>query len=101
MSTVDKVFSALDQEAISLLGKLDGEDRDRDGNLIPSVSISDQVKAFEAVVAYAALRAKVEPPKKLEASRFDTLKQQFHGTDGGTPARGRASGKAPPAGSNT
>lgn len=94
---LDSVFTALDAQAVSLLAKLDGIDRDADDQLLPAVAISDQVKAFNAVVAYAALRAKVEPPEELPESGFGALRTKYHGTgDGGAPAR-RARRAAPAA----
>lgn len=97
--SIEKVFEALDDEAVQLLEATKGSDRDNDGNLVPIVSIKDRTNAFEAVIAYAALRAKAEPPKKLTESRFGTIFRDFHGAtadDDAAPRRRTRAAKAAP-----
>lgn len=89
--SIDNVFEAMDEEAVNLLKRTARPDIDADGDA-KEVSVSDHTKAFLAVVEYAMLRAKVEPPKKLGESRFGKLFDDFHGRtpDGGeTRRRGR------------
>lgn len=98
---VDAIFKAIDDAAVKMLDRLDMQDIDKDGETI-DISAADAVKVFEAVVAYAALRAKVEPPKKLEASSFERIRTQYHGgdaTDGDAPERRtRRKPSSPPVG---
>lgn len=90
LTGVDAVFDALDQAAVELLARVKMPDRDKDGEIVPEISAADHVKVFDAVVEYAALRAKVEPPKKLAPTKFGSIHERFHGTaaaDDGTPQR--------------
>jgi len=86
----DALFAALDEGAIKMLQLLNPEAV----NLIEEepvlVDAATKVKIFEAVVDYAALRAKAEPPKKLQESKFDAIRKRFHGDSDEAPRRTRA-----------
>ena len=95
MST-DALFNALDDAAIKLLDHITEANfvsaKNEDGLDAP-VTIVEHVKVFEAVVSYATLRAKSEPPKKLSESKFNDIQRRFRG-DSDTP-RGRARSTKP------
>jgi hypothetical protein len=77
MTTKTDLLDALDVAATHLLekagvgGKVDGEK--------PSLELplTDQVKAFEAVVDWVKIRKDLRPPQK-EESRFDGIKREFN-----------------------
>jgi hypothetical protein len=85
----DALFAALDEGAIKMLQLLNPEAVDTTDDEPISVNAATKVKIFEAVVDYAALRAKAEPPK-LQESKFDAIRKRFHGDGDEAPRRTRA-----------
>ena len=89
MTTKLDLLDALDIAAAHLLEKagvgatVEGETTAKEAPL------TEQVKAFEAVVDWAKTRKDLRPPKK-EESRFDGIKRQFNGA---APERGRSGPK--------
>lgn len=79
MTTSKDLLDALDVAATHLLekagvgGKVEGE---RPSLELP---LTDQVKAFEAVVDWVKIRKDLRPPQK-EESRFDGIKREFNGS---------------------
>ena len=78
MSEELNLLDALDIAAKHLLekagvgGKVEGERQP------PEAPLTEQVKAFEAVVDWAKTRKDLRPPQK-EESRFDGIKREFNG----------------------
>jgi hypothetical protein len=86
----DALFAALDEGAIKMLQLLNPEAVDTTEDEPIPVDAATKVKIFEAVVDYAALRAKAEPPKKLQESKFDAIRKRFHGEGDEAPRRNRS-----------
>ncbi len=90
--SIEKLYDAMDAEAVKLLDRIHEGDLDVNGDPIKT-SVINHTKAFLAVVDYAMLRAKIEPPKpeELKESRFAAKFREFHGlddgADGGAPKR--------------
>lgn len=89
----DQFFEKLDVAALDLLERCKKENIETGDDGEITVTVAEHVKAFQAVMDYAALRAKLEPPKKAEGSKFDELRTRFHG-NGSAPGRrtGRKNG---------
>ena len=83
------LLDALDIAAAHLLEKAGVGATVEGGIAAKEAPLTEQVKAFEAVVDWAKTRKDLRPPKK-EESRFDGLKRQFNGA---APERGRSGPK--------
>ena len=91
------LLDALDIAAAHLLEKAGVGATMDDGNPMKEAPLTEQVKAFEAVVDWAKTRKDLRPPQK-EESRFDGIKRQFNGTAaerGGSKPKKKASGSLP------
>ena len=79
----------IDATARTLLRKIGG-----DGNLTKQQSeiLTEQVKAFDVVVKWAQVRKDLLPREEPRATKFASMKGQFHGGSGPAPRnRGSAS----------
>ena len=83
------LLDALDIAAAHLLEKAGVGATVEGGIAAKEAPLTEQVKAFEAVVDWAKTRKDLRPPKK-EESRFDGIKRQFNGA---APERGRSGPK--------
>jgi hypothetical protein len=83
------LLDALDIAAAHLLEKAGVGATVEGGTAAKEAPLTEQVKAFEAVVDWAKTRKDLRPPKK-EESRFDGIKRQFNGA---APERGRSGPK--------
>jgi len=83
------LLDALDIAAAHLLEKAGVGATMEGGTPAKEAPLTEQVKAFEAVVDWAKTRKDLRPPKK-EESRFDGIKRQFNSA---TAERGRSSPK--------
>ena len=91
------LLDALDIAAAHLLEKAGVGATMDDGNPMKEAPLTEQVKAFEAVVDWAKTRKDLRPPQK-EESRFDGIKRQFNGTSaerGGSKPKKKANGSLP------
>ena len=93
----DALFDALDTAAIEMLKMLGEEEPDSEGT---SLEPAERVKVFSAVVDYAKLRADKEPPKLNAGSKFNDLKDRFHGNETSNRTRRGRPAKAPSGGGN-
>ena len=91
------LLDALDIAAAHLLEKAGVGATMDDGTAAKEAPLTEQVKAFEAVVDWAKTRKDLRPPQK-EESRFDGIKRQFNGS---TPERGGSKPKKKANGSHT
>ena len=89
MTTKLDLLDALDIAAAHLLEKAGVGATVEGGIAAKEAPLTEQVKAFEAVVDWAKTRKDLRPPKK-EESRFDGIKRQFNGA---APERGRSGPK--------
>ena len=89
MTTKLDLLDALDIAAAHLLEKAGVGATVEGGTAAKEAPLTEQVKAFEAVVDWAKTRKDLRPPKK-EESRFDGIKRQFNGA---APERGRSGPK--------
>jgi len=89
MTTKLDLLDALDIAAAHLLEKAGVGATMEGGAAVKEAPLTEQVKAFEAVVDWAKTRKDLRPPKK-EESRFDGIKRQFNGA---APERGRSASK--------
>jgi len=97
------LLDALDIAAAHLLEKAGVGATMDDGNPTKEAPLTEQVKAFEAVVDWAKTRKELRPPQK-EESRFDGIKRQFNGATperGGSKPKKKANGSLPDTGSDT
>jgi hypothetical protein len=88
------LLDALDIAAAHLLEKAGVGATMENGTIAKEAPLTEQVKAFEAVVDWAKTRKDLRPPKK-EESRFDGIKRQFNGTAierGGSKSKKKAHG---------
>jgi hypothetical protein len=83
------LLDALDIAAAHLLERAGVGATMTPGNSTKEAPLTEQVKAFEAVVDWAKTRKDLRPPKK-EESRFDGIKRQFNGAPS---ERGRSGAK--------
>lgn len=74
--SLTKLLDALDVAAAHLLEKAGVGDTMADEKSSMAVTVTEQVKAFEAVVDWAKTRKELRPPQK-EESRFDGIKREF------------------------
>jgi len=91
------LLDALDIAAAHLLEKAGVGATMDDGNPMKEAPLTEQVKAFEAVVDWAKTRKDLRPPQK-EESRFDGIKRQFNGATaerGGSKPKKKANGISP------
>jgi len=72
----NKLLDALDLAAALLLEKAGVGARMDEEKSGTAVTVTEQVKAFEAVVDWAKTRKDLRPPQK-EESRFDGIKREF------------------------
>ena len=86
MTTQLDLLDARDIAAAHLLEKAGVGATVEGGTAAKEAPLTEQVKAFEAVVDWAKTRKDLRPPKK-EESRFDGIKRQFNGA---APERGRS-----------
>ena len=97
------LLDALDIAAAHLLEKAGVGATMDDGNPMKEAPLTEQVKAFEAVVDWAKTRKELRPPQK-EESRFDGIKRQFNGAAserGGSKPKKKTNGSLPDTGSDT
>lgn len=78
MSSKPDLLDTLDRAAALLLEKAEIGDSISDEKPTVATTLTEQVKAFEAVVDWAKTRKDLRPPQK-EESRFDGIKREFNG----------------------
>ena len=79
MSSKPDLLDTLDRAAALLLEKAEIGDNLSGEKAAVATTLTEQVKAFEAVVDWAKTRKDLRPPQK-EESRFDGIKREFNGT---------------------
>ena len=79
MSNKPDLLDTLDRAAALLLEKAEIGDNLSGEKATVATTLTEQVKAFEAVVDWAKTRKDLRPPQK-EESRFDGIKREFNGT---------------------
>jgi len=72
------LLDTLDRAAALLLEKAEIGDTMSGEKPTVATTLTEQVKAFEAVVDWAKTRKDLKPPQK-EESRFDGIKREFNG----------------------
>lgn len=87
-----KLIDELDETAISLLRRVRGESDLDKGSVELLV---EQVKGFDSVVKWADVRQKVNPEETKQGSKFDDIRDTFHGSKNGSGGgRGRSAAPA-------